>query len=89
MTYDLDYFITKFSAIPEDKWTTGKYTDGDCYCAYGHCGLSDDANRNSESDALFSISMVIPDVNDGLGYTAFGTTPKQRVVNYLKSLKTQ
>lgn len=37
--YDVDYFISKFSAIPEDKWIIGalKNQKGSC-CALGHCG---------------------------------------------------
>ena len=93
MTYDLDYFITKFSAITEDKWITGKYTDGDCHCAYGHCGMTHMVRDTKESYALFNIDISakesITRINDGLSDAelAFGTTPKQRVVNYLKSLR--
>ncbi len=39
-TYDIDYFIEKFSAIPDDKW--GKYNlrnNAGQRCALGHCGV--------------------------------------------------
>lgn len=49
MIYDVDYFINKFEAIPDDKWCTGQLTSGRVdpitqeesilHCAFGHCGL--------------------------------------------------
>lgn len=42
MKYDLEYFITKFSAIPECDWTEGNLEDQDnpeCKCALGHCSV--------------------------------------------------
>lgn len=33
MIYDVDYFINKFEAIPEEKWTPNATA-----CAYTHCG---------------------------------------------------
>jgi len=37
--YTIDYFINKFSAIPEELWCTGDFQDGNKFCAQGHCGL--------------------------------------------------
>lgn len=41
INYDIDYFINKFSVIPEDQWTTGELKEKGTnkYCAYGHCGV--------------------------------------------------
>lgn len=57
-----EYFIDKFSAIPEDKWTTGELTedhDPDCHCVLGHCGVTesegDDYVHTKESSALCGI----------------------------------
>jgi len=41
--YTVDYFIDKFSKIPEDKWHAGGYWNTDAcgnrmFCALGHCG---------------------------------------------------
>lgn len=89
MKYDLEYFIKKFEAIPEDQWTAGVFMDDDgrC-CAYGHCG----ANENSptlESGMLSDLCPLTISVNDNKAgkYSHFGDTPKERVVNYLKSLR--
>lgn len=32
-----EYFIDKFKAIPEEKWTTGIMDRGNQRCAMGHC----------------------------------------------------
>jgi len=40
MNYDVNYFIEKFSKIPESCWHVGGYSDGrGASCALGHCGL--------------------------------------------------
>lgn len=99
MEYDLEYFIAKFEAIPEDKWTTRTFDDGNgCYCAYGHCGDRLGKEDGKESMALSKIIMDkgqafpfhLADINDGNDnfIDEYGSTPKQRVVNYLKSLRT-
>lgn len=40
--FDRAYFIAKFEAIPEEKWTTDAFAkvvgDSRAYCALGHCG---------------------------------------------------
>lgn len=89
MKYDLDYFIHKFSAIPEERWTTGKYVDDNgCKCALGHLGESM-IDTTEESKQLTWLVYDIDEVNDNRlnKYSHYGTTPKQRVVNYLKSLR--
>jgi hypothetical protein len=48
MNYDVDYFIAKFEAIPEEMWITEDlWTENGC-CALGHCG----ARRLSEVEDL-------------------------------------
>jgi hypothetical protein len=42
--YDVDYFIKKFQAIPEDLWIAGglfTYMHRPESCALGHCGLKE------------------------------------------------
>lgn len=37
--YNVNYFISKFSAIPEDKWAVGALRNSNGQmCANGHCG---------------------------------------------------
>jgi len=90
VTYDFDFFIDKFEAIPENNWCTGTFLDagGRC-CALGHCGSRRAPNGNTvhteEGSALrrlspHSISMVNDD-----GYCRGA---KGRVVALLKYLKT-
>lgn len=38
--YDVDYFISKFEKIPEEKWIIKVFNSPDGRrCAYGHCGV--------------------------------------------------
>src|ERR1700761_3943756 len=36
--YSAKYFINKYEAIPEEKWTTGSLHSGQQSCALGHLG---------------------------------------------------
>jgi len=50
MKYDIQYFIDKFEAIPENKWIKGTVYDtnsGRC-CALGHCGVRETSPANSK-----------------------------------------
>lgn len=87
MIYDVDYFINKFSSIPEEKWCTDKFTDHDkCYCALGFCGETD-RSHTEESEALILLIMNIVPINDG-GHPIYQQpTPKQRVLAALNDLK--
>lgn len=59
--YDVNYFIKKFEAIPEDKWIVGSLFSGDKMCAAGHCGVR--ANDNFEclenKEALSLIDLLL------------------------------
>src|SRR5688572_27497458 len=35
-TYDVNYFIAKFEAIPDERWITGHLGESQ-HCALGHC----------------------------------------------------
>lgn len=92
--FDLEYFVSKFEAIPDDQWITGEFFDErGCKCAYGHCGAVNSSTDTIESSKLLDLdlehSFRIAAVNDNTDneYSAYGSTPKQRVVNYLKSLR--
>jgi len=102
MEYDLEYFIAKFEAIPEDKWCTGVLRSLNRSCALGHCGATTCSptfkNHPLEVQELIRITggskdgvlPIIGEVNDGfIGELKRGdSSPKQRVVHYLKSLRT-
>jgi hypothetical protein len=95
-TYDIDYFIAKFSAIPDELWCTWKYTDGAACCALGHCGERASADGKlamptSESTALADIlGWAVPSINDGAhDYDTFSdnSTPKSRILAALEEAK--
>lgn len=70
--YDVDYFIKKFEAIPEEKWYQGTYFNEDktAFCALGHCGQKD-YKHTKQSIALINIfkkadkALNVYNVNDG------------------------
>jgi len=84
-------FIEFYEGIPEDKWITHNYVDKlnpECKCALGHLGCTDEMQCNELRDKFENlIGYSIASVNDCRmpEYSALGTTPKQRVINYLKS----
>lgn len=93
---DLDYFIKFYESIPEKNWIMGQYVDPNdpskC-CAYGHLGETDTHRTQDVKDLANIVENKTVDyishVNDNESgyYTLLGTTPKQRVVNFLKSLR--
>ena len=90
MKYDIDYFIKKFEAIPEEKWHTKHFRnkEGDKFCALGHCNQRLASKHTEESQALYSIDERIALINDGKNlFKRIGKTPKERVINHLKKLK--
>lgn len=93
MKYDVDYFIAKFSAIPKNKWTTKKYSDGNgAHCAFGHCGATSLNGGNLEAQELEQLiygafKYCVPEINDyGTGLVA-GKHPRTRILNALKKIK--
>lgn len=87
--YTLEYFIEKLSAIPENKWCINSFHNADKQsCVLGHCGEGFN-RRTEEGQALTKICHFIISVNDDIfkEYRHLGTTPKERVINYLKSLR--
>lgn len=98
MKYDLDYFITKFSAIPECDWLEGSLQgdEPECKCALGHCNVTD-LDRITQEEAIALIKIfggkyasecdVVYDVNDGNSSRYKGNNPKERILNRLNELK--
>jgi hypothetical protein len=90
MTYDKAYFIAKFEAIPEDKWTTRHYRndEGQC-CAVGHCLPLTGTQSQEKSDFLIlghRSYLNFIEINDGRHSRYQQPTPKQRVLAALKDL---
>lgn len=102
MKYDVNYFINKFEAIPEDDWGAG---DLQKHCALYHCGLVDNVYKhNDETIALAKLfgakepmygqygTPLYMDhiylVNDGIDeYKSLGNTPKERILNKLYQIR--
>lgn len=95
----MDYFIEKFSAIPEEEWVTGvcENSRGN-KCALGHCGVDILDSLNQEAMALTSILRsispssieweIVVNINDGIGRNHNDiTTPKQRILTALQQAK--
>ena len=97
--YDIDYFIAKFSAIPDELWCIGEFTNThnpEQHCAYGHCGCTPNNEDNEESDALARLfrdhDLNVASVNDADGSRLAGDfrnipTPKARILAALESFK--
>lgn len=94
MQYTLDYFIDKFSKIPDEKWITGDWWDGVGCCAGGHCGARTSSTDVDEFNALgrfiydvYGYSTGVPDINDGKDTRYQQPTPKQRILAVLHDIK--
>lgn len=91
MTYTIDYFLDKFSKIPERFWMTLGYSFGDQCCSLGHCGARA-CMPTDESDALIRLFENIgahpATVNDGKDILRYyQTTPRQRILAALLDIK--
>lgn len=91
LIYDVDYFIKKFEAIPENLWFTGNFCDktGKKKCALGHC---EECNEDVALHRLFPNpcgdgSSIIAIINDGKDFRYVQKTPKKRVLAALYDIK--
>lgn len=87
---DLDYFIKKLSAIPEDQWCTKEPTDAQGrHDVWGHLGEVTLDTPTDEAKALYILvgkHGSLTQANDGVnGYV--GSNPKERVLNFLNAIK--
>ena len=90
---DADYFIQKFTAIPEEWWIVGEIRDecGRC-CAFGHCGELNDDNTplTAESTALVELLQPlgrVADINDNSPRVYSEPTPRARILAALEWIK--
>lgn len=101
MQYTKEYFIAKFEAIPDERWTTGRYINpvGDCCCALGHCGYRTGELPTDEGLALNNLLRhhlnedqrdwgvsAAPRINDGEHLSYQQPTPKARILAALRDL---
>jgi hypothetical protein len=85
--YNAQYFIDKFSTIPEEKWCTGKFEDEHGrHCALGHCGARKSFVRTEEANALSALIWPMS-INDGDADDYQQPTPKQRILAALEDAK--
>lgn len=93
--HTVDYFIEKFSSIPEENWTTGEWVAGQgVHCAMGHCGAKGDGNYTEESFALnhlvkthLGYGYSVEEINDGDNPEYKELTPKERILSALHDIK--
>ncbi len=94
--YTREYYIERFSAIPDHLWFVGEFTnpkEPSQHCAYGHLGCEVDNDANEESNTLDRMfrdqGLLVTSVNDGDGSKQAGkfkkTTPKARILAALES----
>lgn len=88
-TYNAQYFIDFFEAIPDEEWTIEMFqdVDGKC-CALGHCGWRNSV-RTLPGEALVNIfgETSIADTNDGENLEYPQTTPKARIMAALRDIQ--
>lgn len=91
--YTVDFFIDKFSKIPEEKWCAGALiNEKGQRCAQGHCGpanlLSHQLVINSECSSMLEIlQWKGVDINNGDDSRYQQPTPKQRILAALYDIK--
>lgn len=97
--YTVQHFIDKFSAIPDELWCIGEFTNTDNpaqHCAYGHLGCRPDDDECEEANALDRLfrdhKLLVTAVNDddGTKWTRLQfkqPTPKARILAALESFK--
>jgi hypothetical protein len=102
MNYDVDYFIQKFTAIPEESWNVGYHNYIDqagrlTHCAMGHCGNSLYKPSTPEASALWKLftdninlnPVQVNDGNSGISDLFPQSTPRQRILAALEMIKTE
>lgn len=94
-----EYFIDKFKAIPEEKWTTGIMDRENQRCAMGHCSPNHTitgslANRYSDTEMHKLASLFLTclqnhaeNVNAGLDRRYLQGDPKSRILAALQDIR--
>lgn len=97
--FDVNYFIKKFEAIPEDKWTPMQWFDkntGAC-CALGHCGVRGGYDISEIEEAQVLTNLIFDNCPAGINSINAGSnwglnfypqpTPKRRVLAALYDVR--
>lgn len=93
MQYDVDYFIRKFEAIPEEMWCTHlRYGGGGTHCALGHIEASSTNSGKEEFEFKMLMqgnqtSLTVVRINNGDDGRYQQPTPKQRILAALYDIK--
>lgn len=86
--YTVDYFIKKFSAIPENMWIVGSFgSPGRPRCALGHC-LDNTKEVESLQNLMKNFACYATSINDNKDSKYQQSTPKQRILAALYDIKT-
>lgn len=92
-TYDREYFLDKFEAIPEDEWNDDLFKDEELYVKFFNTPgtrVKIDFEWNQDLASLFSLFRHTPfyltEVNNGTEWRISGKSPKQRILAALRSL---
>lgn len=94
MTYDVDYFIKKFEAIPESNWCIGNLNNG-CgqRCALGHT-LRYNTDEYAVTEATYALRKMfrkkllsVASVNNGNDDCYTQSSPKKRILAALYDIK--
>lgn len=95
-----EYFIDKFSKIPEDEYCICNFKYKNAHCVLGHCGIKvDNFYLTEEAKALINLfdkdfdfsetgniaDSTIVKINDGID-ADITISVKQRILNALNSL---
>lgn len=95
-TYNRDYFIAKFEAIPTHLWHTGGFVNKEIpekMCALGHCGWRNGSQTTEELEEGRVLHVIIHDgtgayvgdINDGHDPRFQQPFAKDRILAALKS----
>ena len=87
MNYNIDYFINKFKAIPEDRWCVRALHDNGRACALGHCLEVGHIFSQECSEFIRVFGVGAPSVNNGYDQRYQQPTPKQRILAALYDIK--
>ena len=91
--YDADYFIAKFSAIPDENWGTQLYVNEKGQkCGLGHCGVKPGLEKPPEAVSLLNLfdsflGQGVTGVNDYVSPWFPQETPKARILAALQAIK--
>lgn len=92
MNYNVNYFIKKFEAIPEEMWLAGGLGDnGGRRCALGHCHADALSSKATKESSLLMVLLKFraPEINDGEDERYQQPTPKQRILAALNDVKNE